>query len=152
MQKDEKGFYYFVDRVGDTFRWKGENVATSEVIEAICAFPGVKQAKVYGVTVPGAEGRAGMAALVAEDDIDLAAFRKHMMSRLPSYARPIFLRFRDELEVTGTFKFSTIDLARQGYDPASTPDRIFFDDPGCEAFIRLDEMLYHRIQAGQIRL
>ena len=152
MQKDEKGFYYFVDRLGDTFRWKGENVATSEVAEAISAFPGIRYAKVYGVTIPSAEGRAGMAALVAEDDIDLVAFRKHLMSRLPSYARPIFLRFRNELEVTGTFKFSTIDLAREGYDPASTTDRIFFDDPECEAFIRLDEMLYHRIQSGQIRL
>ena len=67
MRKDEQGYFYFVDRIGDTFRWKGENVATSEVSEAICAFPGVKHANVYGVAIPAAEGRAGMAAVVAED-------------------------------------------------------------------------------------
>ncbi len=71
MRKDEKGFFYFVDRVGDTFRWKGENVATSEISEAICAFPGVKEANVYGVTIPGADGRAGMATLVTGHDFDL---------------------------------------------------------------------------------
>ena len=75
MRKDERGFFYFVDRIGDTFRWKGENVATSEVSEAICAFPGVKQANVYGVAIPGADGRAGMATLVADKGLDLTAFR-----------------------------------------------------------------------------
>ncbi len=87
MRKDEKGYFYFVDRIGDTFRWKGENVATSEVSEAICAFPGVKHANVYGVAVPATEGRAGMAALVAEDALDLVGFRKHLMVRLPPYAQ-----------------------------------------------------------------
>ena len=71
MRKDEKGYFYFVDRIGDTFRWKGENVATSEVSEAICAFPGIKQASVYGVAVPGADGRAGMAMLITNDQLDL---------------------------------------------------------------------------------
>ena len=78
MRKDEKGYFYFVDRIGDTFRWKGENVATSEVSEAICAFPGVKHANVYGVTVPAAEGRAGMAALVADPAINLFGLREHL--------------------------------------------------------------------------
>src|SRR6266446_2635899 len=78
MRRDEKGFFYFVDRIGDTFRWKGENVATSEVSEAICAFPGVKEANVYGVAIPGTDGRAGMATIVADDRrLDLAAFRTH---------------------------------------------------------------------------
>ena len=61
MRRDEQGYFYFVDRIGDTFRWKGENVATSEVSEAICAFPGIKEANVYGVAIPGTDGRAGMA-------------------------------------------------------------------------------------------
>jgi fatty-acyl-CoA synthase len=83
MRKDEQGYFYFVDRIGDTFRWKGENVATCEVAEAICAFPGVNHANVYGVTVPATEGRAGMATLVTEDELELAQFRQHLMNRLP---------------------------------------------------------------------
>src|SRR5262249_45593870 len=78
MRRDEKGYVYFVDRIGDTFRWKGENVATSEVSEAICAFPGITHADVYGVPVPGADGRAGMAVLVSDGELDLVAFRTHL--------------------------------------------------------------------------
>jgi fatty-acyl-CoA synthase len=152
MRKDEKGFFYFVDRIGDTFRWKGENVATSEVSEVICAFPGVTHANVYGVAIPNTEGRAGMAALVVEPDLDLHTFRKHLITRLPPYARPVFLRVRDEIEVTGTFKYSKTELVRQGYDPVSTTDVIYFDDPESQSFIRFDKALYDRIQVGQIRL
>jgi fatty-acyl-CoA synthase len=114
MRKDEKGFFYFVDRIGDAFRWKGENVATSEVSQAIVVFPGVTHANVYGVVIPNAEGRAGMAALVIDSSIDLVAFRKHLMTRLPTYARSMFLRVQDEIEVKGTFKYSKTELARQG--------------------------------------
>jgi fatty-acyl-CoA synthase len=152
MRKDEKGFFYFVDRIGDTFRWKGENVATSEVSEAICAFPGVKHASVYGVTVPATEGRAGMAALVAASPLDLKAFRQHLRDRLPPYARPVFLRFRDDIEVTGTFKYSKTDLVNQGYDPTATTDTIYFDNPESQVFHQLDETLFERIQVGQIRI
>jgi fatty-acyl-CoA synthase len=152
MRKDEKGYFYFVDRIGDTFRWKGENVATSEVSEAICEFPGVKHANVYGVAIPGTEGRVGMAALVSEREMDLPAFRKHLMRRLPAYACPLFLRIRDDIEVTGTFKYSKTDLVRQGYDPVAITDVIYFDNPESEALIQLDKALYDRIQAGQIRL
>jgi len=151
MRKDEKGFFYFVDRAGDTFRWKGENVATSEISEAILEFPGVKQANVYGVMVPGADGRAGMATLVTEQDFDLTAFRAHLTGRLPRYARPVFLRLRTELEVTGTFKYTKTDLARQGYDPSATSDILYFNHPESQAFVRLDAALYGRIQAGEIR-
>ena len=122
MRKDEQGYFYFVDRIGDTFRWKGENVATSEVSEAICAFPGVKHANVYGVAIPATEGRAGMATLVTEDELDLAGFRQHLMSRLPPYARPLFLRIRKNMDLTGTFKYSKTDLVRQGFDPAASND------------------------------
>jgi fatty-acyl-CoA synthase len=152
MRKDEKGYFYFVDRIGDTFRWKGENVATSEVSEAICAFPGVLQANVYGVAIPGTDGRAGMAAVVTEDDLDLAAFRTHLISRLPSYARPVFLRVRNEIEVTATFKDTKNDLVRQGYNPVTTGDVIYFDAPERDAFVRLDQALYNSIHAGRVRL
>jgi fatty-acyl-CoA synthase len=152
MRKDEKGFFYFVDRAGDTFRWKGENVATSEVAEAICAFPGVKHANVYGVAIPATEGKAGMASLVANEGTDLSALRQHLADRLPSYARPVFLRVQSEMEVTGTFKYSKTELASQGYDPAATRDTLYFDNPELQAFQRVDEALYKRIQGGQIRL
>jgi fatty-acyl-CoA synthase len=152
MRKDEKGFFYFVDRIGDTFRWKGENVATSEVSEAICAFPGIKHANVYGVAIPATEGRAGMAALVIEDELNLPKFRQHLMSRLPAYARPLFLRIRDDIETTGTFKYSKTDLVRQGYDPLATTDTIYFDNPESGAFIQLDKALYDQIQVGKSRL
>src|SRR5881296_1351718 len=104
MRRDADDYYYFVDRVGDTFRWKGENVAASEVAEAICAFAGIREATVYGVAVPGAEGRAGMAAVVLDAELDRAAFRAHLRERLPAYARPLFVRVRGHLDVTTTFK------------------------------------------------
>jgi fatty-acyl-CoA synthase len=151
MRKDEKGFFYFSDRIGDTFRWKGENVATSEVAEAICAFRGVKLANVYGVAIPATEGRAGMATLVTDDELDLPEFREHLINRLPHYARPVFLRIRNEMDVTGTFKYTKADFVRQGYDPA-TADALYFNHPQHQAFVRLDKTLYDRIQAGEIRL
>ena len=152
MRKDAAGFYYFVDRIGDTFRWKGENVATSEIEAAIGAFPGVQQANVYGVAIPGADGRAGMAILVTEDDFDLAAFHAHLESLLPHYARPLFLRIGKELDTTGTFKYTKADLVRQGYDPAATCDALYFNDAEHQAFVQLDLPLYRRIQAGEVRL
>src|SRR5438128_1481623 len=151
MRKDEHGYFYFVDRIGDTFRWKGENVATSEVSEAICAFRGVKQANVYGVVIPGSDGRAGMATIVSDAGLDLAALRIHLIDRLPGYARPLFLRIRSEMEVTTTFKHTKDAFVRQGYDPTATTDVIYVDDRERDAFVRLDKALYDRIQSGQIR-
>jgi len=152
MRRDEDDYYYFIDRVGDTFRWKGENVATLEVAEAICAFPGIREASVYGVAVPGADGRAGMAAVVLDAEPDLAALRAHLIDRLPGYARPLFLRIRSKLDVTTTFKHAKHELVRQGYDPAASADVVYFDDPDRRAFVELDQALYERIQRGRIRL
>jgi len=152
MRRDEKGFYYFVDRVGDTFRRKGENVATSEVAAALCGFAGVRHANVYGVAVPGIEGRVGMAAVVVEDDFDLTRLRRYLESQLPAYARPLFLRISAEAETTGTFKYSKTELVRQGYDPAACGDAIYFDLTEAEAFVPLDEELYDRIQSGGVRV
>jgi fatty-acyl-CoA synthase len=151
MRKDEQGYFYFVDRIGDTFRWKGENVATSEVSEAISEFPGIKEATVYGVTIPGADGRAGMATIAADDGLDLAAFRAHVVARLADFARPLFLRVRDHLEATATFKHTKGALVREGYDPAATGDAIYFNDRERQAFVRLDQSLYDRIQSGQLQ-
>ncbi len=151
MRKDEQGFFYFIDRVGDTFRRKGENVAASEVSAVISEFPGIRHANVYGVPVPGADGRVGMAALVV-DSLDLAGFHEHLASRLPPYARPAFLRMRTDADVTGTLKYFTTELARQGYDPTSIADPLYFDLVDAHAFVRLDRDLYDRIQAGEIRV
>jgi fatty-acyl-CoA synthase len=152
MRMDESGFYYFVDRIGDTFRWKGENVATSEVAEAITSFPGISDANVYGVPVPGTEGRAGMAVIVAEGDVDLVALRSHLVARLPGYACPLFLRIQPEIEVTATFKHKKNDLVREGFDPAAIADAIYFNDTARQAFVALDSALYARIQCQQIRV
>jgi fatty-acyl-CoA synthase len=152
MRMDQTGFYYFIDRIGDTYRWKGENVATSEVTAAITAFPGIIEANVYGVQIPGTEGAAGMAAIVVKGKLDFAKLRRHLASRLPNYALPLFLRVTDQIAATATFKYVNTDLKRAGYDPAATTDAIHFDHPDEHAFIRLDQVLFDRIQAGKIRL
>ncbi len=151
MRRDAGGFFYFVDRVGDTFRWKGENVATAEVAAAIAAFPGIAEANVYGVRVPGSEGAAGMAALVVDGALDLPELRAHLARRLPSYARPLFLRIVKEMPVTATFKHRKNDLQRDGYDPA-TGDALYFDDAKRQAFVPLNRALYQRIQSGKVRI
>jgi fatty-acyl-CoA synthase len=152
MRRDARGFFYFVDRIGDTFRWKGENVATSEVAEAIAAFPGISEANVFGVSVAGNEGRAGMAAVVAEAPLDLAALRRHLMDRLPDYGRPLFLRLVREMEVTATFKHKKVDMARQGFDPSRVTDPLYFNDRERGAFVRIDRELYEAICREQVRL
>ena len=153
MRKDERGYFYFVDRVGDTFRWKGENVSTSEVAEAINTFPGIADANVYGVTVVGRDGRAGMAAIVCDGPVR-SRRRCTRISRanLPDYARPLFLRIQTEIDVTGTFKQKKVDLVREGFNPAATSDPIYFNDPQAKAFVRLDPALYRRIESGEVRL
>jgi fatty-acyl-CoA synthase len=152
MRRDEAGFFYFVDRIGDTFRWKGENVATTEVAEAISAFPGVRHAIVYGVPVAGAEGRIGMAAVAFDGHPNLSGLRRHLFHCLPSYARPAFIRVRSDCATTGTLKYAKADLVKQGYQPGLTSDTIYFDDPETQSFHPVDQTLFERIRTGQIRL
>lgn len=152
MRRDAAGFYYFVDRVGDTYRWKGENVSTAEVLSALTAAPHVLDGVVFGVTVPGADGRAGMAALVVGAAFDLAAFRREVHVRLPSYARPVFLRLLPALESTGTFKPRKLELSRAGYDPARVRDPLYLDDPRAGAYVPVDDSLHAAIVAGRVRL
>jgi len=152
MRQDAGGFFYFMDRIGDTFRWKGENVSAGEVAAALVAFPGVIDATVYGVPVPGTEGAAGMAALAVTGALDLAELRLHLARRLPAYARPLFLRMQAGIAVTTTFKHQKADLTRQGFNPTTTADAIYFDDPSRQAYTRLDAALFQRIQNDTIRL
>jgi len=154
LRSDADGHYYFVDRIGDTFRWKGENVATGEVADVLAAFPGVREANVYGVRVPGMEGRAGMAALVAEPgrELDLAGLYAHVTKNLAAYARPLFLRLQPELEVTGTLKHRKVGRIEEGFDPARVRDPLFFADAERKSYVALDAELHTRIASGDIRL
>ena len=152
LRKDRNGYFYFIDRIGDTFRWKGENVSTTEVEEAIGRFDDVMEANVYGVEVPGRDGRAGMAAIVGKDNLNLAGLHDHLARHLPEYARPVFLRLREANDVTSTFKSKKIDLVKQSFDPSRTDDPIYFNDPRSKAFVRLDPALYEDITTGRVRL
>ncbi len=152
MRRDRRGFFFFVDRVGETFRWKGENVATTEVAQAVASLPGVLHAVVYGVKVGAAEGRAGMAAIESESSLELDALRRHLAGCLPPYARPLFVRLLPRCEVTGTLKYSKSELMRQGFNPELSSDAIYFDNPETQTLQPVDRALFDRIQAGQIRL
>jgi fatty-acyl-CoA synthase len=152
MKIDESGFFHFVDRLGDTFRWKGENVATSEVNEAILDCPGVIEAATYGVAVPGADGRAGMTAIVIDVRFDFAEFSDHLSRRLPAYACPVFVRLSAALDRTETFKQKKQDLIRAGFDPRNVTDPLFFRDPKSGSFRRLDADDFALLSEGAIRL
>jgi fatty-acyl-CoA synthase len=150
MRQDAEGFFYFVDRVGDTFRWKGENVSTAEVAAVISGCSGISDAAVYGVSVPGSDGRAGMAAVVVSSGFDLRTLRRHLEA-LPEYGRPQFLRLVPAIELTGTFRLRKQELARQGYDPAKIADPLYYNNRAQDAYQLLDATQYARIQAGQLR-
>ncbi len=152
MRRDAHGYFYFVDRIGDTFRWKGENVATSEVAEALSVIPGIKEANVYGVAVPGMDGRAGMAALVVDGTLDIAHLAKRLEGRLPPYARPVFLRLQPQIEVTGTFKQRKIEMVREGFDPSAIPNPIFWLNPASGQYEILTPERYADIIADRVKL
>ena len=151
MRRDHDGFIYFMDRIGDTFRWKGENVSTQEVAHALTEFPGVHAACVYGVVVPHTEGRAGMAALVADSNLDMAKLYSYVAQRLPSYARPLFVRLVQELETTETFKAKTRTLIEEAFDPARCGEQLYFDDRPAATFMQLSSDHFARIASGAIR-
>jgi len=143
--------YQFVDRVGDTFRWRSENVSTNEVGEILNQHDQVQFCNVYGVTIPNADGRAGMAALALRDGVkrlDLVAFSDYVQRSLPSYARPVFLRIHPEMEVTGTFKLVKGDLRREGYDPSLVKDPLYVLKPGKAQYEPLDAEFLDAIRAG----
>ena len=150
MRQDHDGYFYFVDRIGDTFRWKGENVSTGEVAAALGAVEGVVEANVYGVAVPGTDGRAGMASLVVGQGFDLGTLQQAADAHLPPYARPVFLRLQTEMETTGTFKYRKIDLVEDGFDPDRISDPVYFRDP-TKGYVRVDGPLYRSIVAGDVR-
>ncbi|RHY60023.1 hypothetical protein DYB30_002534 [Aphanomyces astaci] len=146
FRMDNHRRFYFVDRVGDTFRWNGENVATCEVAEALSGFPGISDICVYGVALPGRDGRAGMAAMVFES-LDMDAFAKFCLSKLPSYAVPRFLRQVPAMHVTGTMKHEKAKLRAQGVQ-LSGGDRVFYLDrsnPSQPTYLALTDANVHSI-------
>jgi fatty-acyl-CoA synthase len=151
MRRDGHGYFYFVDRIGDTFRWKGENVSTGEVGEALAAVPGILEANVYGVSVPGVDGRAGMASLVVDGAFSLSELSQRLKT-LAQYARPIFLRLSPRIEVTGTFKQRKVDLVREGFDPSTISDPLYFLEPASGKYEQLTPNQYDEILAGRARL
>jgi fatty-acyl-CoA synthase len=152
MRQDEQGFFYFVDRLGDTFRWKGENVATSEVNEAILQCAGVVEASTYGVVVRGTDGRAGMAALVVREGFAVDRLAADLSRRLPAYAQPVALRITASLDTTETFKHKKQQLMREGFDPALVSDQVYVRDAATGIYCELDPAIYARIVAGEMRL
>ncbi|MEP1421268.1 MAG: long-chain-acyl-CoA synthetase [Erythrobacter sp.] len=152
IRRDADNYLYFVDRIGDTYRWKGENVATNEVADVISKYPGVELANVYGVEVSGFEGKAGMAALTVGSDFSIRGFADHLRAGLPAYAVPLFLRIQPEADTTGTFKFRKVELVKQGFDPKHTDDPIWFLEPGANEFAALDDAMHARIANGDYRL
>ncbi len=151
MRTDSDGYFYFVDRVGDTYRWKGENVSTNEVAERLLAAAGVLEASVYGVEVPGADGRAGMAGLVVGPDFEISRFGEHVARELPPYAQPLFVRILPAIETTGTFKVRKMDLVAEGYDPARVRGLLYFHDPK-KGYVKVTKGLHEKLAAGLVKL
>jgi citronellyl-CoA synthetase len=144
----------FVDRLGDTFRWKGENVSTTEVEEVINKVDAVAEATVYGVEVAGTDGRAGMASVVFKgsiDDFDGKSFAKHCKESLPAYAVPLFLRLRSELEVTGTFKHRKVELKKEGFDPELVSEPVYALLPGTDEYVKVTKKLKGEIDKSKYK-
>jgi fatty-acyl-CoA synthase len=152
LRRDRASYYYFVDRIGDTFRWKGENVATAEVAELLNGAPGVSETAVYGVRVPNTDGRAGMAlvVLLPGASFDPAAYFAFAERALPAYARPLFVRLGEAMDVTGTLKHTKTRLQSEGYDPAVVRDPLWFRDDRARTYVPLDDGLKLRIDGGAI--
>ncbi len=149
LRRDAAGYYYFVDRIGDSYRWKGENVSATEVTAVLRAYPGVSDAAVYGVRVPGHDGRAGMAALTTASPFDWQVLHAHLAAALPGYARPLFVRLCPALELTGTFKLVKAALAQEGF--LASRDPVWLFDRRAGRYVPLDPAMTAAIGAGDWR-
>ncbi|PRA24880.1 long-chain-acyl-CoA synthetase [Pseudomonas poae] len=147
LREDADGYCYFVDRIGDTYRWKSENVSTQEVAEALSDLPGLELLNIYGVQVPGHEGRAGMAAVLMQAG---QAFDPHALyalseTRLPRYAAPVFVRVTPAADLTASYKLRKVDLQRQGYSPTLCPDPLFIRDDQARTYVPYAEPVLARL-------
>lgn len=149
LRRDQDDYFFFVDRIGDTYRWKGENVSTAEVADVLGAAAGVREATVVGVAVPGMEGRCGLAAVVTDGAFDPDAFWR-TAQELPDYAQPRFVRVLEALATTGTFKIQKAALRREGCDPAAVSDPLYVRDTGRYRPMEPDDL--GAIADGRLRL
>uniref|UniRef100_UPI0037E89817 long-chain fatty acid transport protein 6 n=1 Tax=Semicossyphus pulcher TaxID=241346 RepID=UPI0037E89817 len=154
MAESQEGFICFRDRVGDTFRWKGENVATTEVTEILSQVDFIQEVNVYGVEIPGHEGRAGMAAMIVRPDLtfDGKKLFEHVTRDLPAYARPLFIRLQEVMEMTSTFKQQKFQLVQSGFNPSTVSDPLFVLDPQQQVYIPLTDGVHRSIVSGQRKL
>lgn len=154
LRLDEDGFFFFGDRVGDTFRWKSENVATTEVAQVVGLYPAIAEANVYGTLVPNHDGRAGMAAVVVKQDqtLDFKDLYQYMRKKLPRYAIPLFIRFVPSMELTGTFKQQKVVFRNQGIDLSKIPksDPVFWLKG--DTYVPFTPQDLADIEAGKVRL
>lgn len=182
MREDADGRVFFVDRLGDTFRWKSENVSppplvscrlilmlaralqvsTNEVSDVMGTFAQIAECNVYGVSVPNADGRCGCATIVCQppstpDSLDLSALADHVRSRLPRYAVPVFLRVAPQLAYTGTFKIQKGQAKREGVDvdlieQAGSKDRLFWLPPNGKSYVPWRREDWEALKAGRIQI
>ncbi|GAN03847.1 acyl-CoA synthetase [Mucor ambiguus] len=154
LKLSSEGYFYFGDRVGDTFRWKSENVATTEVAQALGVYPGVGEANVYGALVPNHDGRAGMAAIVLKEGstIDFKELYQYLRKKLPKYAIPVFIRFVPAMEITGTFKQQKVEFRNQGIDLAKIPetDPIYWLNG--DTYVPFTKEDYGKVNVGKVKL
>ena len=157
LSRDSYGFFYWSDRVGDTFRWKGENVATTEVEAVVAAVNGIGDVAVYGVEIPGCDGRAGMASVKLQENttigqMDWSLFHIECAAHLPVYSRPLFIRVRNQMTVTSTFKHQKNDLIKEGFNPAMmNGDLLFYYTAKDGSVVPVDDKLYNDIMSGVIK-
>uniref|UniRef100_A0AAY5KTX9 long-chain-fatty-acid--CoA ligase n=1 Tax=Esox lucius TaxID=8010 RepID=A0AAY5KTX9_ESOLU len=151
---DGENFLHFKDRVGDTFRWKGENVSTNEVSDILTMVHGIQEANVYGVKVPSQEGRAGMAAIRLKEGepFDGTGTCRHVSSYLPAYARPRFIRIQESLAITGTFKHMKLRLVGEGFNPGGISDRLYLLDEKTKNYVPLTQGMYDSIVLGIVKV
>lgn len=162
MKQSASGCVYFVDRLGDTFRWKSENVSSNEVADVLGEFPSIHEASVYGAQIPHADGRCGCAAVVlapdiSADDFDFAGLAAHALANLPRYAVPIFLRVADKLQYTGTFKIQKGTVKREGVDldlihQGGSGDRVYWLPPTATKYVPFTRENWEALKAGAVRL
>lgn len=162
MRVDQDGRVFFVDRLGDTFRWKSENVSTNEVSDVLGQFPQIHEANVYGVQVPHADGRCGCAAIVmasgvTEATFDFAGLARHALSTLPRYAVPVFLRITPALQYTGTFKIQKGQAKREGVDPdliakGGSSDKVYWLPSDGKTYVPFSRQVWEDLKAGKVRI